>query len=191
MKKIKERIYLTQEDLEAQRVTARHWRHIERYIAVRSEAYGNVLDLACGVGYGSHLIAMNPDVDCVIGCDIDEGAIDFAKKEYESKKMVFCTDARRQNFAIDVLISIETIEHIKDKGVLPQLARDLQIPKLIISYPHIKSTHFNPYHFHDFNTQQIVDLFPEWALISEDKFHHDVTLLQFIANPKSWNVKLK
>jgi len=190
MKNTKERIYLTKDNLEAQRGEARYWRHIERYISVRSEVYGNVLDLACGVGYGSHLLAMNPDVDCVIGCDIDEEAIEFANKEYASDKVLFCSDVKQKDLKIDVLVSIETIEHIKDINILPQMARDLQIPKLIISFPHIKSTHFNSYHFHDFNTQQIKDLFPEWVLIDENKIHHDVTILQFVANPKSWKTTI-
>ena len=191
MTKVKERIYITKETLEAQHITARHWRHIERYIAVRSEVYGNVLDLACGVGYGSYLLSMNPDVEHVFGVDVDIKTIQFATKEYKNEKISFLHDIENINCNIDVLVSIETIEHIKNVNFLPQIARKFQIPKLIISFPHIKSTHFNPYHFHNFNTQQIKDLFPEWIMIEENNFHHDVTLLQFIADPKSWNVKLK
>ena len=37
-------------------------RGIERYMYVRQFVYGNVLDIACGEGYGSYLMSKNPDV---------------------------------------------------------------------------------------------------------------------------------
>ena len=191
MKKTKERIYISKEDLDEQHNIARHWRHIERYIAVRANVYGNVLDLACGVGYGSHILSTNPDVKSVYGVDLAEDAIEVANKEYASDKVSFYNNVYDIKECIDVLVSIETIEHVKDTSMLPSIAASLNIKELIISFPHIKSTHFNPYHFHNFNTQKIKDLFYQWTLIDENKFHHDVTLLHFIASPKYWDGKLK
>ena len=194
-----ERIYLTRADLEQEENTARYWRHIERYISVRHRAYGNVLDLACGVGYGSYILSKNPDVEHVYGVDQSLDTIEFAKSEYGGDKVSFFSDIEEVDKSLledgidrfDVLVSIETIEHIAEDNILPQIARRFHIPKLLISFPHIKSTHFNKYHFHDFNTQQIKDLFKEWLLTDEYKIHHDVTILEFTANPEYWNLSLK
>jgi 2-polyprenyl-3-methyl-5-hydroxy-6-metoxy-1,4-benzoquinol methylase len=187
-----ERIYLSKKDLEEQENHVRYWRHIERYISIRHRAYGHVLDLACGVGYGSYILSKNPDVKSVTGVDKSQEAIGFAKDEYVTDKTSFHTDldeVPRTKF--DVLTSIETIEHIEDTGVLPSIARRFQIPKLIVSFPHIKSTHFNKYHHHDFNSQQVSDLFEGWLVINEEKNRHDVTILEFVADPQHWQMRLE
>ena len=191
MKAAKERIYFSKKYFEAQCNIARCWRHTERYMAVRSKVYGNVLDLACGTGYGSYILSTNPDVKHVFGVDLSDNAIAFANKEYADDKIAYYNNIFDIKNDVDILVSIETIEHIENINTLPDIAKNFNIKELIISYPHIKSTHFNSYHFHDFNTQQIKDLFYQWVLMDENKLHHDVTLLHFVANPKYWYGKLR
>lgn len=185
-----ERIYLTKADLLEEENDARYWRHIERYISVRHRVYGNVLDLACGVGYGSYIMSKNPDVTKVYGVDRSEETIQFACSEYTSDKTEFFNDISNVKAPIDVMVSIETVEHIQDTEFLPTIAKSLAIPRIIISFPHIKSTHFNKFHFHDFNIQDLKNMFKEWLLIDEHKIHHDVTILEFVANPQFWKMSL-
>lgn len=81
----------------------------------------NILDLACGIGYGSKMLA--DKLHCsVTGVDIDKGAIDYAQNHYKSGNVEhLCADAREIEFKqhFDAIVSFETIEHIDfDKQLL-------------------------------------------------------------------------
>jgi predicted SAM-dependent methyltransferase len=73
-----------------------------------------ILDLACGIGYGSKILA--DKVACpVTGVDIDKGAIEYARTHYQSEQVqYFCADAKTIEFdqSFDAIVSFETIEHV-------------------------------------------------------------------------------
>ena len=78
-----------------------------------------VLDLACGLGYGSYIINNNSCVEKVYGVDIDKDAIDYAKSYYTSDKIEFmlCDGERDLPFednSIDTVVCFETLEHLSD-----------------------------------------------------------------------------
>ena len=56
---------------------------------MRQYVYGNVLDIACGVGYGSYLLAKNPDVKHIVGVDGDHEAADWANDNFASETIDF------------------------------------------------------------------------------------------------------
>ena len=62
--------------------------HIARYQFALPYLEGRVLDMACGAGYGTHMIAKQRKkfIDEVIGIDIDPEIIAYAKKEYYHPK---------------------------------------------------------------------------------------------------------
>ncbi|MBQ5666857.1 MAG: class I SAM-dependent methyltransferase, partial [Oscillospiraceae bacterium] len=64
-------------------------RGLERYMYARQFVYGDVLDIACGVGYGSYLMSKNPDVKSITGYDRSEKAIDQAKNNFCTEKTMF------------------------------------------------------------------------------------------------------
>lgn len=72
-----------------------------------------VLDVACGAGYGSHIL--RTFAKSVIGMDIDEKALEYARKQYPYIKFI-SHDITETNISFDepfdVVISIETFEHI-------------------------------------------------------------------------------
>ena len=81
-----------------------------------------ILDLACGIGYGS-LMLENATGAKVIGVDIDQNAISYAKKYYSNEHTTFfCEDAQECKFEscyFDSIVSFETVEHvIFDKELL-------------------------------------------------------------------------
>lgn len=183
MKKIEpvERIYMTRQELQDMERDILNRRHIERYAMVRQWCHGNVLDFACGCGYGTDLISKNPDVEKIVGIDIDRSAIDWANENFSGEKIEFvCQDIREYEGRVDVLVTLETIEHIKDTSMIPNLAERLQIPRLFVSFPSKKTTHYNKYHFYDFNTQEIKDLFPNYELVEEIELHKEVKILNFL-----------
>lgn len=64
-------------------------RGIERYMYVRQFVYGNVLDIACGVGYGSYLMSKNPDVVKITAVDKSEKAIANARESFQKNNIEF------------------------------------------------------------------------------------------------------
>ena len=159
-------LYLDRQHLLEIDKTLRMQRHVERYSLLRQFAEGVVCDAACGCGYGSYLLSTNPDVQSVIGLDINQDVIDFANKEYSSPKTKFL-NADINNWIsdqqIDTLISVETIEHIADRYILQRFCDNNNINHVILTYPSKKSTHFNPHHIYDFKLHDILDIFGKFT----------------------------
>lgn len=165
-KVVDQRLYIDREKLLEIELQARLTRHVERYALLRQFAQGVVCDAACGCGYGSYLLATNPDVEHVIGLDAESEAIAFAQQEYAGEKVSFqATDLSEwtSDRPIDMLISVETIEHIKDTSVMPNFVDRNSIDRVILTYPSKKTTHYNPYHLYDFRLQDILDLFNKFT----------------------------
>ena len=91
--------------------------HIERYKFARPLVDGKVvLDIACGVGYGSKLMAESGalKVDAV---DISKEVVSYASKTYQKQNLNFYEgDIRNfvENGPYDVITCFETIEHVSD-----------------------------------------------------------------------------
>lgn len=73
-----------------------------------------VLDAACGIGFGSYLLAQKARF--VTGIDIDRSSLAHAKKHYHNDRLSFelkdATDTGFPSQFFDVITSIETFEHI-------------------------------------------------------------------------------
>lgn len=111
-----------------------------------------VLDLACGVGYGSHIIVNRTDCSSVTAVDISREAIRYGKRYYSHEKIIFkvadfsMLDSSSDMF--DVIVSFETIEHVDDAKLLALFSR-LLVPNgtLIISTPNEEVVPFVPSQF--------------------------------------------
>ena len=142
--------------------------HRYRYEVAARFARGNVLDAACGWGYGSAMLADIEGIGNVLGVDRDETAIWHAKKLY--KKPGFrCCDIGTTCFGddFDTIVSIETLEHLKDPAAMVRYWSDFAM-RFVASVPIIPTKHVNPYHLHDFTRDSIVDLFDGWELMHEE-----------------------
>jgi len=75
----------------------------------------NVLDYGCGDGYGSHYLASNENVN-VVGTDIDDDTIKFAKKKYQKTNLNFITFEQFFNYSgtFDLITSFQVIEHVEN-----------------------------------------------------------------------------
>jgi 2-polyprenyl-3-methyl-5-hydroxy-6-metoxy-1,4-benzoquinol methylase len=80
-----------------------------------------VLDIACGVGWGTELLARKARF--VLGGDIDPGAVAYARAEYLTPRSNFAffhadiLDIPFSDETFDVVNSIETFEHVERKDV--------------------------------------------------------------------------
>jgi GT2 family glycosyltransferase/SAM-dependent methyltransferase/glycosyltransferase involved in cell wall biosynthesis len=89
--------------------------HMHRYAWCRSLVSGKVvLDIACGEGYGSAMLATHASQ--VIGVDISSEAVDHAARTYEKHENLKYLQGNAAAIplpgtSVDVVVSFETIEH--------------------------------------------------------------------------------
>jgi tRNA G46 methylase TrmB len=104
-----------------------HWHRY--HFASRWAAGKRVLDVACGEGYGSALLARA--AKSVVGVDISPQAVAHAKREYAALGNASfleapCTKLPLADASIDLAVSFETVEHITgQEEFLAELARVL------------------------------------------------------------------
>lgn len=135
--------------------------HIVRYQAAQSLAEGKVvLDLASGAGYGTKMLAVTAKK--VYGVDNNREAIEYAKKNYSTKNIEFlvgeATNIPLDDNSIDLIVSFETLEHIKDyKKFLAQVKRVLKKDGVfIVSTPNDKEfPEDNEFHEHEFTYSEL------------------------------------
>lgn len=143
--------------------------HLERYcFAVKFIENKNVLDVACGCGYGTSFLARH-GAKSVIGIDRSKEALERAKFYTEPNLKFINGDAYRlesENNTFDVIISFETIEHLDNPiKFVTELQRVLKKDgTLIISTPN-KLVHspaslkpVNPHHVHEYFNEEFKTL---------------------------------
>ena len=111
-----------------------HW---HRYHFAAPWAAGKrVLDVACGEGYGSALLARQ--AASVIGVDVAQDAVAHASRTYGGAANLrylqgSCTSLPLPDASIDVAISFETVEHIHgQEAFMDELARVLAPGGLLV-----------------------------------------------------------
>lgn len=145
--------------------------HMARYSSVLDIAKDKVvLDIASGTGYGSNMISYFARE--VIGIDISEEAIEYSKSNYNKKNIEFiCGSAYNiplKDNSIDVVVSLETIEHLdKPEVFVKEVKRVLKKDGIfIVSTPNDDQfVEGNVFHVHQFQL-------PELKKITEANFNN-------------------
>lgn len=133
--------------------------HLTRYALARELCKGrSVLDLACGEGYGSRLLA-DWGASRVIGVDVSKEAIEHARALFATSLVEYRlgdADSLLDMFPeerFDLIVSLETIEHVKNPEQLLSGFHRLLNPGgvLVLSCPndwwyYPSSEESNPYH---------------------------------------------
>ena len=93
--------------------------HLERYeFAARCLAPGRVLDIACGAGYGTRLLAERAaQASGVLGVDRSEAAVAYARERYGAEGVEFRVGdafAFRDPEGFASIVSLETLEHLDE-----------------------------------------------------------------------------
>lgn len=152
--------------------------HIERYeFASRHLTTGDILDVGCGVGYGTQILATGGKFrQPVVGIDLAPEAIEYAQNRYSGPGVRFqVKDAMSlgKHTEFDAIVALEIIEHLDQPGQLvKRLAATLRPHGLLIaSAPTTPSTDLNPFHLSDFNPRSFRRLFTAHGLVELDCLH--------------------
>ncbi|MDR6673330.1 methyltransferase domain-containing protein [Xanthomonas sp. 1678] len=128
-----------------------------------------VLDAACGLGYGGHVVRALTRASSVTGIDGSEYAVDYANLCYagdRSRGAYVCGYLPQALHAypdasFDAVISFETLEHVEDpQGLLKEFERVLTPGgRVIVSVPNDWSDESgedpNPYHLHVYDLDRL------------------------------------
>lgn len=146
--------------------------HMHRYAIACQMATGkSVLDLACGEGYGSHLLTNV--AESVTGADIDKDTIAAARQKYKRENLTFvncpATDLPFADNSFDLVVSFETLEHLEEhRRMLAELKRVLRPAGIVlISTPDKmnysdKTGYQNPYHIKELYLSEFQQLLNEY-----------------------------
>lgn len=144
--------------------------HVVRYeFASKYLRPGRVLDIACGTGYGTRILAERgePHVHAV-GVDSSPGAITHARRRYphERARYVLGDAMSYEDEPFDTIVCLETIEHVDDPSRLVDRLHRLLLRggTLVASVPVTPSVDINPYHLHDLSERQFRRLFEQRGL---------------------------
>ncbi len=155
--------------------------HRARYWFARRFAKGkNVLDAACGTGYGSALLAET--AQAVVGVDVARNAVDYARRHFPAPNFQLAqTDCLALPFSADrfgLVVAFEIIEHLdQPETFLTELRRVLDpAGALILSTPNRlyytdEREEINPFHRREFS-------YPEFEEILQPVFPHCTILFQ-------------
>ncbi|WP_161805598.1 methyltransferase domain-containing protein [Frateuria defendens] len=131
--------------------------------------HDRVLDAACGLGYGAHVVRSLTRASCVIGIDGSPYAVDYANRCYAEGSQRgeyvcgFLPEALRNypDASFDTIISFETLEHVEDpRGLLKEFHRVLTPGgRVIVSVPNDWSDESgedpNPYHLQVYDLDRL------------------------------------
>ncbi len=129
----------------------------------------DVLDAACGVGYGSALIA-RAGAKSVLGIDIDPRTIAYAGEHFARPRVGFTEVAAEQltqlGRTFDVVVSFETIEHLHEPArFLAEVRRVLRPGGLFIcstpnrDFAGKEEKNANPYHLSEMSFAELIEAF--------------------------------
>ena len=156
--------------------------HIARYQLAAEQApdEGVIVDAACGLGYGSAILARQHPGATVVGIDNSAAAIRYAKDHFaDSLPNLEFHEADACDFGflggrrIDFLVSFETIEHIPDPARFLDEAVRRMNPNagFVGSVPNLwvddQGNNPSPFHLHVFDYDRFKALLlPHWTSLS-------------------------
>lgn len=138
-------------------------RHLAVYewIAVRTRGL-RVIDMACGEGYGSDLLAER-GAAAVVGVDANPEAHEHARLRYRRANLRFARDLV-ESFAepCDVVVFLQTIEHLEDPAAVLRHFHALvgegvvylSTPNVLTLAPKGAERSDNPWHVHEYHAEE-------------------------------------
>jgi SAM-dependent methyltransferase len=138
-------------------------RHLIVYEWIAERVAGRrVIDMACGEGYGSDLLATS--AESVVGVDANPEAHEHARLRYVRPNLRFERDLV-ESFSepCDAVVFLQTIEHVEDPGAILDHFRSMlepggvayvSTPNLLTLAPPGAEKSDNPWHVHEYRAAE-------------------------------------
>ena len=152
------------------------WEHLHRYSCALEIARGlDVLDIACGEGYGSYMLSQV--AKSVVGVDIDAPSVKAASAKYAVNNLRFeegsCQSIPAGDASFDLVVSFETIEHIlEQEAFLDEVLRVLKPDGMLLissperaAYDQAREGTANEFHLKELS-------YDEFKTLLQNKFKH-------------------
>jgi 2-polyprenyl-3-methyl-5-hydroxy-6-metoxy-1,4-benzoquinol methylase len=144
-------------------------RHLVVYEWITGRVSGmRVLDLACGEGYGSHLLAST--AASVVGVDANPQAHEHARLRYQRPNLRFERDLLErfgEPGSYQAVVFLQTIEHVRDPAAVLGHVRELlapggtayvSTPNLLTLAPKGAPRSDNPWHLREYRPEEFLAL---------------------------------
>jgi len=142
-------------------------RHLAVYEWIAERCRGlEVVDMACGEGYGSHVLARR--AARVTGVDANPEAHQHARLRYSRPGVRFVRDViEGYDEPCDALVFLQTIEHVQNPGEVLAHLRDMLRPggSAYVSTPNVLTLapegavrSGNPWHVHEYRAEEFREL---------------------------------
>ena len=151
--------------------------HLDRYnLVLEYSKNKDILEAACGTGYGSYIMATKGDANSVFACDISEQAIRYANHRFRNRKLNFSVQNAEKlilDEKFDLGISFETIEHLADYKQFLQNIKNCLRPNgvFIVSTPiaekDVVEQPVNPYHRQEWGFTYFQKMISEYFVIEK------------------------
>lgn len=119
----------------------------------------SIANAACGTNYGSRIL--EPCAYSVVGFDRSEECAELNRRREYGKMEVIDIESRsffERVRDFDTVVSLETVEHLKNPGRWLSELRDAGVGELVLSVPIVPTKWMNPYHLHDFTEEGFVQM---------------------------------
>ncbi len=173
-------------------------RHLAVYEWIAGRVAGRrVVDLACGEGYGSSVLART--AASVVGVDANPEAFEHARLRYREPNLRFERDlVETWSGEVDCVVFLQTIEHVADPALLLAHIRELVAPggEAYVSTPNVLTLapgaerSDNPWHVREFGPPEFLALCHEaFAGVELLGIHHarKLRLHQLAIEKLGWN----
>jgi 2-polyprenyl-3-methyl-5-hydroxy-6-metoxy-1,4-benzoquinol methylase len=140
-------------------------RHLVVYDWIAAQVGGKrVVDMACGEGYGSHVLAQT--AVHVTGVDANPEAFEHASAKYAGKRVTIVRDlieTYREPEPVDAVVFLQTIEHVQDPAAIlrhfasmlkPGGAVYVSTPNLLTLAPEGAEKSDNPWHVKEYKPNE-------------------------------------
>jgi SAM-dependent methyltransferase len=141
-------------------------RHLAVYEWIATRVGGlRVLDMACGEGYGSDVLAGT--AASVVGIEANPEAYEHARLRYRRPNLRFARDlVETFSEPANAVVFLQTVEHLKDPGAVLEHFRLLadggpvfvSTPNVLTLAPRGAPRSDNPWHVHEYRAQEFEQL---------------------------------
>jgi SAM-dependent methyltransferase len=142
-------------------------RHLAVYEWIAARTRGvRVLDMACGEGYGSDVLAAS--AASVVGVEANPEAYQHARLRYARPNLRFARElVETFSEPADAVVFLQTIEHLNDPGAVLEHFRLLagtggrvfvSTPNVLTLAPRGASRSDNPWHVHEYRAREFEEL---------------------------------